>query len=176
ALGRQSLVDAVPAADTDRVRALLDRVYHTGEAGLDGDPPPIDAARDQVYWTYSVWPILDAHGRPAGLVLLIRATTAHHHDAQALRDTGAINAQVLLAQAVLDTRAVNEQVLLAGLREQTLAVQLQRQLAFTTAITASLGEGLYTFDRAGRFTMANPAAERLLGWSEAELLGRDMHE
>src|SRR6185295_15882749 len=73
ALGRQSLVDAVPAADTDRVRALLDRVYHTGEAGLDGDPPPIDAARDQVYWTYSVWPILDAHGRPAGLVLLIRA-------------------------------------------------------------------------------------------------------
>jgi PAS domain S-box-containing protein len=43
-------------------------------------------------------------------------------------------------------------------------------------VTDSMAEGLYTLDGAGRFTYANRAAERLLGWSAAELTGRDMHE
>jgi diguanylate cyclase (GGDEF)-like protein/PAS domain S-box-containing protein len=71
-----------------------------------------------------------------------------------------------------DIQAINEQLLIAGLHEQELAEQLQRQLAFTTAITNSLGEGLCALDRAGRFLMVNPAAERMLGWTEVELLGR----
>jgi len=152
----QSLVDAMPESDTDGVLALLDRVYHTGKAALGGDPRPIHPERDQVDWIYIVWPIPDDQGRPAGLVILIRDTTAHHRD----------------EQAVMDTRAVNEQLLIAGLREQELAEQLRRELAFTNAITSSLDEGLYALDRAGRFTMVNPAAERMLGWTEAELLGR----
>jgi PAS domain S-box-containing protein len=159
ALLGQSLVDAVPASDADRVLALLDRVYHTGAAAYEVDPPPIHPERDQVYWIYSVWPIPDDQGHPAGLVLLIHDTTAHQRD----------------EQAVIDTRAINEQLLIAGLRELELAEQLQRQLSFTNAITNSLGEGLYALDRAGRFTMVNPAAERMLGWTEAELLGRGAH-
>lgn len=77
-------------------------------------------------------------------------------------------------QAVHDIQAVNTQLLIAGLREQELAEQLQRQLAFTIAITNSLAEGLVALDRAGRFTMVDPAAERMLGWTEGELIGRDM--
>ena len=34
-------------------------------------------------------------------------------------------------------------------------------------------DGVMTFDAAGRIVFANPAAERLLGYSETELLGRD---
>jgi len=151
----QSLVDAMPESDTDGVLALLDRVYDTGKAALGGDPH-LHPERDQVYWIYIVWPIPDDQGRPAGLVVLIRDTTAHNRD----------------ERAVIDTRAINEQLLIAGLREQELAEQLQRELAFTNAITSSLGEGLYALDRAGRFTTVNPAAERMLGWTEAELLGR----
>ena len=78
-------------------------------------------------------------------------------------------------QAMLDIRAVNEQLLMAGLREQELAEQLQRQLAFMNAITKSMGEGVYALDRAGQFTFVNPAGEELLGWTEAELLGKDAH-
>ncbi len=77
-------------------------------------------------------------------------------------------------QAVHDIQAVNEQLLLAGLREQTLAEQLRHQLAFTNAITNSLDEGLFTLDRTGRFIMVNPAAERILGWTEAELYSQDI--
>ncbi|HEY3228349.1 MAG TPA: PAS domain S-box protein, partial [Roseiflexaceae bacterium] len=160
ALLGQSLVDAVPTSDADRVLALLDRVYYTGEAALTVDSQPTHPERDHVYWIYTIWPIPDDQGRPAGLMLLIRDTTAHHRD----------------EQAALDTRAINEQLLIAGLREQELAEQLQRQLVFTNAITSSLGEGLYVLDRVGRFTMVNPAAERMLGWTEVEMLGRGAHE
>jgi PAS domain S-box-containing protein len=75
-------------------------------------------------------------------------------------------------QLLHDLQAVNQQLLIAGLREQQLAEQLGRQLAFTTAITTSLGEGLYVLDTAGRCTFANPAAEQMLGWTSDELQGK----
>ena len=56
------------------------------------------------------------------------------------------------------------------------AESLRNQLSFTAAITDSLGEGVYAMDREGRLTSLNRAAQEMLGWSEAELLGRDMHE
>ena len=73
-----------------------------------------------------------------------------------------------------EIQAVNEQLLLAGLREQTLAEQLRHQLAFTTAITTSLGEGVYVLDTAGRCTFVNPAAEHMLGWTSDELHGQNI--
>ncbi len=42
-------------------------------------------------------------------------------------------------------------------------------------ITAMLGEGIYALDREGKLTFLNPEAERLLGWTEAELLGKNIH-
>jgi PAS domain S-box-containing protein len=54
--------------------------------------------------------------------------------------------------------------------------ELRRQLQFTSAITDNLGEGVYAVDREGRFTFVNPAAESLLGWTRAELLGKHSHE
>jgi PAS domain S-box-containing protein len=57
-----------------------------------------------------------------------------------------------------------------------LADQLRHQLAFTSAIVDNLGEGVCALDRACRLTFVNPAAERLLGWAEADLLGRKWDE
>ena len=54
--------------------------------------------------------------------------------------------------------------------------ELRHQLAFTSAITTHLGEGLYALDREGRLTYMNAAAERMLGWRESELLGRFTHD
>jgi PAS domain S-box-containing protein len=73
-----------------------------------------------------------------------------------------------------DLQAVNEQLLLAGLREQQLAEQLGRQLAFTTAITSSLVEGVVVLDTAGRCTFVNPAAEHMLGWTSTELYDKEV--
>jgi len=75
-------------------------------------------------------------------------------------------------QVSRDLQAVNEQLLLAGLREQRLADQLRHQLAFTAAITSSLGEGVYALDRASRCTFVNPAAEQMLGRVGKQLRGQ----
>ena len=50
-----------------------------------------------------------------------------------------------------------------------------RLLDFLRAIIDNLGEGTYALDTQGRVTFMNPAAERMLGWTEAELRGREMH-
>jgi PAS domain-containing protein len=47
---------------------------------------------------------------------------------------------------------------------------------FNQAVMANMGEGLYTLDTRGLVTYVNPAAERLFGWSSAELIGRKMHD
>ncbi len=43
-------------------------------------------------------------------------------------------------------------------------------------ITKSLAVGLFVLDQEGRLSMMNPEAERLLGWSEEELCGEEIHD
>ncbi len=67
--------------------------------------------------------------------------------------------------------------LVANITDRKLAEEsLRRQRDLTTAITASLGEGLVAVDGEGRVTFANPAAERMFGWTADELRGRIVHE
>src|SRR6185437_14725142 len=51
----------------------------------------------------------------------------------------------------------------------------ERLLDLLSAVTDNLGEGIYALDTAGRVTFMNPAAEAMLGWTFADLRGRDMH-
>ncbi|HEX8034297.1 MAG TPA: PAS domain S-box protein [Ktedonobacterales bacterium] len=51
----------------------------------------------------------------------------------------------------------------------------RQQFALMLAIMESLGEGVCALDHAGHFTRINPAASAMLGWSGAELLGKDFH-
>jgi PAS domain S-box-containing protein len=55
-------------------------------------------------------------------------------------------------------------------------VDARHHVELLRAVNNSLGEGVYALDMEGRLTLMNPAAERILGWTEAELLGRKMHE
>ncbi|NTU41628.1 MAG: PAS domain S-box protein [Nitrospirales bacterium] len=43
------------------------------------------------------------------------------------------------------------------------------------AITSAIGEGIIVVDEKGRLTFMNPEAERLLGWTEKELLHKEIH-
>jgi PAS domain S-box-containing protein len=43
-------------------------------------------------------------------------------------------------------------------------------------VMRSVAAGLYTVDINGRVTYINPAAEKMLGWTSAEMLGRKMHD
>lgn len=56
------------------------------------------------------------------------------------------------------------------------AAEVERHLEFHEAVTRHMEEGLYTTNARGYVTYVNPAAERLLGWSSHDLLGRRMHD
>jgi two-component system, sensor histidine kinase and response regulator len=49
-------------------------------------------------------------------------------------------------------------------------------LSFLEQITQNLQEGIFVLDRDGNLVFLNTEAERLLGWSMAELSGKNMHE
>lgn len=59
-------------------------------------------------------------------------------------------------------------------RRATEALRANEKLL--RGITSSLGEGLYVLNDAGKLIFMNPEAERLLGWSEPELLGKSVHK
>lgn len=52
---------------------------------------------------------------------------------------------------------------------------LQRSEKRLRAITAAMGEAVFVVDRAGLLLWMNPEAEHLLGWSEAELIGKPVY-
>ncbi len=60
--------------------------------------------------------------------------------------------------------------------EQELAHRNRELEAANQHILESMGEGLYGLDVSARITFANPAAERITGWREEDVLGRPLHE
>jgi PAS domain S-box-containing protein len=84
----------------------------------------------------------------------------------------------LIRLALLPLTAVPIAVIVGRLRQSLQASerQLRRELDFRQAIDQSLGEGVYALDRQGRVIAMNPAAEQLLGWTEAELRGQIIHD
>ncbi|MDP9381944.1 MAG: PAS domain S-box protein [Chloroflexota bacterium] len=78
----------------------------------------------------------------------------------------------------LSTLSLVLTVMIGFLRHRVRATQeeLRRQLTFSNAITNSSGEGVYAINVQGEATFLNPAAERMLGRTEAELLGENIHD
>jgi two-component system, chemotaxis family, CheB/CheR fusion protein len=60
-------------------------------------------------------------------------------------------------------------------RKRAEAALRQSEERFRTTMN-NVAEGLYTVDTLGLVTYLNPAAEKMLGWTGAELLGRKMHD
>lgn len=66
--------------------------------------------------------------------------------------------------------------LIASLREKrVIEEELKRSEKKLKDITSALGEGVYVLNAQGELAFMNPEAERLLGWTEEELLGRRIH-
>ncbi len=53
--------------------------------------------------------------------------------------------------------------------------ELRENEARLSEITSTLGEGVIVLDELGCITFVNPEAQRLLGWSEEELINQDAH-
>ena len=81
----------------------------------------------------------------------------------------------------IDVRSTDEIGVLAGSFRQMLSKRKEVLAALQASekklgdITASLGEGVIVIDGDGMVTFMNPEAERLLGWTSEDLIGRDLH-
>ena len=91
--------------------------------------------------------------------------------------------EVELSLATVPTHEPDGGLVVASMRDVRQRVEIERseerlrqQLELTAAITRNLAGGVSAFDRRGRLAFMNPAAERMLGWTESELRGRDVHE
>ena len=121
---------------------------------------------------YAGMPLITADGQALGTVCDLDYAPRQLNADQ----TEALRALARQAPAQLALRQT------VSMLEQTIAARqqaddaLRHQLAFTNAMTNSLGDGVYALDRDGCLTFMNRAAEQLLGWTEAELRGKPMHE
>jgi len=61
-----------------------------------------------------------------------------------------------------------------SLRESDASLRRSQELNRTTM--DNMGEGLYAVDNQGLVTYMNPAAERFVGWSAEDLMGRKLHD
>src|SRR5438309_7959854 len=57
---------------------------------------------------------------------------------------------------------------------EALSERLAEERDTLTAILRSLGDGVSALDQDGRVVMLNPEGERLLGWSQSELIGKQL--
>lgn len=63
-----------------------------------------------------------------------------------------------------------------AIRNATSMDLLKKSEKYVRDVTASLGEGVYVVNSLGNVTFMNPEAERLLGWTEQELLHKNIHD
>jgi diguanylate cyclase (GGDEF)-like protein/PAS domain S-box-containing protein len=77
-------------------------------------------------------------------------------------------------QADQDRYLLERSLSISSREMQELSGDLRGERDRLTAILRSLGDGLCALDAEGRLLFMNPQAERLLGWREDELVGRDL--
>lgn len=109
--------------------------------------------------------------------------TAHETDRTTLEQAYALGAVDFLVKPLVPIILRTKVAGFIELFQKTEQVRRQAQLlldserqGFQRAVMDNMAEGLYTVDTRGLLTYMNPAAERLFGWTSAELLGRNMHE
>jgi PAS domain S-box-containing protein len=60
--------------------------------------------------------------------------------------------------------------------ERMARLEAERSAQVTSLITTHLANGICMIDAEGRLTYMNPAAERILGWTHAEIEGKVLHD
>jgi PAS domain S-box-containing protein len=79
-------------------------------------------------------------------------------------------------RAVRERQALEDDALVQAGVAVASAETLLAARSHLSAVTDSMGEGLLALDCDGRITLMNQAAERLLGWTLRQVVGRLMHD
>ena len=105
------------------------------------------------------------------MLILPEGISPHVH-VQALVDALSLVVIISPALYVLWIRPLKIETVERGLAEKAL-IGSEKKLR---AITSSLTEGIYVVNQHGNVVFMNPEAEHLLGWTNAELINKNVHE
>lgn len=180
---REALVGspfAAIAQEGDGSLAALDRVYRTGTAEIHahpehGEPHP-------AYWSYALWPVLDADQQPIGVMMQVTETTQFHREASAMNEAlllssvrqhesteaaEALNRQ--LQVEITDRKAANHALRASEAKYRTLFEAIDEGFCIIEKIEAGPGE-----PSDFRYIAANPAFATQSGVSD--VVGKSIRE
>lgn len=159
----QAAVDLLGWKLEDIVGTTVHEVHHHSHA--DGTPYPIEDC-----------PIYAA----------IKDGQVHREDNEVFwaADGRAVPVEYASTPIIVDDEIKGAVVVFRSIEERLLA-ERRRKIAFEeiahlkqaheTLLNAA-GEGIYGLDRNGQATFINQAAEKMLGWSQADVVGQSIHE
>ncbi len=173
-LGRP-LAEAVPEGDGNGCLALLDRVFRTGIPEYLAEQEHCQTQPRPVYWSYALWPILGAAGRPAGVMIQVTDST---ETALFRRQAAAVNEALVLSSVRQHELAEAAESLNARLREahDRLEGRVAERTAELVAANASLRAEIGTREAAE--ADRRELLRRLVTAQEDERrrIARDLHD
>jgi PAS domain S-box-containing protein len=153
----------------DECLPVLDRVYCTGEAETHTEPEHSEIKT--AYWSYAMWPVLGADERPMGVMIRVTETAMFRQQAIEMN-------QELLLTAVRQHELIEEaERLYAQLQGEMTARKLAEEALFRAgalqrAIFNSTNFSSIATDANGIIQIFNVGAERMLGYTAAEVMNK----
>ncbi len=126
----------------------------------------------------SDWAFLRIHEREKFENELLLARRAAD-EARAAVEEQAVELEIqnqTMEEQATELEASHEELAQANAHLAQTTGEAERARRETAAILSATSDGILGVDAQGRTTFANPAAERLLGWRAAEMMGRPQHE
>jgi PAS domain S-box-containing protein len=153
----------------DECLPFLDRVYRTGEAETHTEPEHSETKT--AYWSHAMWPVLGADERPMGVMIRVTETAMFRQQAIEMN-------QELLLTAVRQHELIEEaERLYAQLQREMTARKLAEEALFRAgalqmAIFNSTNFSSIATDANGIIQIFNVGAERMLGYTAAEVMNK----
>lgn len=176
---REALL-GTPFADTvqvgDSCLALVECVYRTGEAethteAAHPESPP-------AYWSYTLWPVLDAEHHPVGVMVQVIETTEFHQQTVAMNEA-LVRSSVRQHELTEAAEQLNAQLLAEIAKRKQTEARLTREIQARRAVeeqyrlvAAATRDAVYQVDPDGRIAFASPALTHVTGYTMDEILGR----
>jgi PAS domain S-box-containing protein len=144
----------------------------SGHHATDALAPSLQTDRSGRLVTCGAIPVHDGADRVVADLIVLRDVTARAHAASASLAMSLITALVVLGGVLLLLWYVTGQ---AESRLDAVIAELRKSESRTRAITGSAQEAILMMDPQGCISYWNPAAERVLGYTAGEALGRPLH-
>ncbi|MCP4697655.1 MAG: PAS domain S-box protein [Gammaproteobacteria bacterium] len=112
--------------------------------------------------------LIEEGGKDVGIVISIQDNTKRKRAEDEIRQ---LNAE-LEQRVEKRTRALQHEIMERKRGEE----EIQKLNRRNSLILSAAGEGIYGLDLQGYTTFLNPAAARMIGWKQEELLGKPQHD